>query len=178
MGSPKDLVRLRDDRTMLDHVIDAVVPLQIPIIISAEANPHAELIERGVRVIPDESPFEGPLVAIAHALEVSGHESLLVVCCDQPIMDRDALAAMASAPEASLVMFCRQDGTIISPFPCRIPSAALPQLKLAITAGERSPRRAFAALDCHYIGISDATAARFASFNSMDDLRAAGLLGA
>ena len=178
MGSPKDLVRLRDDRTMLDHVIDAVTPLAVPIIISAAANPHAELIERGVRVIPDEFPFEGPLVAVAHALEVAGHASLLVVCCDQPIMDREALAAMASAPEGCLIIFCRQDGTIISPLPCRIPAAALPQLKLAIAAGERSPRRAFAAFDCHYIGVSDATAARFASFNSMDDLRAAGLLDA
>lgn len=177
MGRPKDEVILRDGRAMRDHVLDALRPLGIPLRLSTGTEPRTGQTAAGLTVVPDETPYEGPLAAIVHALECGVEDGLLVVCCDQPMLNSDLLRRLLpSQPHGRPTFFETADGQRLDPFPGYFPRALLNSMKEALTAGERSPRRWAKTESPIYKTLAAGEQAALCSFNSAEELRAAGLI--
>lgn len=88
--------------------------------------------------VPDEHPGEGPLGGVLTALGWSGGRTVVVAPCDLATPDPAAFAALAAAAPAV--------PALDRPLPLALPGSAAAVLADAFAAGERSLRRAVAAL--------------------------------
>lgn len=174
MGTPKDCLRLADGRTMLEHTIAAVEPLAIPICIAiGKDTPAPEML----RYLRDEDEFQGPLAAIAHAQRTHPAVGLLVLACDQVLLTAPLLAGLlAQARDDAPTFFCDHEGRSLAPLPGHYPASTAPAIANAFHRGERSPRRWALAQHCHLVPIPPEDIARLRSFNTLQELREAGLL--
>ena len=176
MGEPKDRLVLADGRTRLQHVLAAVEPLGLPILVSGGVAAAGSQVE-GLPTVADAVPFEGPLVAIHRALTACAPDDLLVVCCDQPRLTPDVLGRLLPADGDERPAFLRcADGEELSPFPGFFPAAALKGLSDAVEAGERSPRRWLRTQCCRWETVSSEERELLRSFNDRESLRSARLL--
>ncbi len=177
MGAPKEGVRLAGGRTMIERVLGGVAPLGLPVYLSVPPEPGAYLRGLGLPLVQDERAFEGPLAAVARGLEESGAASLLVVCCDQPLLRAETLELLFAEEDAELpVFFRRGDGTSLAPFPGLFPAGSLPRIREALAGGERSPRYWAAGAGCRWVTLDGAAADSLASFNTVEQLGSADLL--
>lgn len=177
MGAPKPSLLLADGSTLLGHVLGAVEPLHLPVVLGADPAPEPGLLALGLPVIADDTPHEGPLVAIGKALRDTGARGLLAICCDQPLLRADILARLLPPPGDAAAAFFRVPGEDAPlPFPGYYPAAEATSIARALAAGERSPRRWAAATDFRSIALDSTEAATLTSCNTPDDLTAAGLL--
>ncbi len=176
MGSPKPNVKLHDGRTMLAHVLDSILPLGVPVHLSVEKD-HAFLEHWShLPVIRDAEEYPGPLAAITQALGAIEADELLVVCCDQPMLQADLLRRLVDSAIDLPTFFRDAQGRGIAPFPGIYPASLLTAMRDALSKGERSPRRFVETRECTWVDIDAAETALLASFNSMDELARAGLL--
>lgn len=144
MGEPKHGVLLSDGRPMIAHVLDALLPLNIPIHISVPKGQTSDTILDALPYpkIEDQEEYQGPLVAIAHGLQKISANRLLVVCCDQPLLNSELFCKlMTASPEASPIFFESNEGERQTPFPGIYPRSLLSDILDAIAQGERSPNR-------------------------------------
>ncbi len=82
-------------KTLLQHVIDRVVPLVDATIIVVRAGQQLPAYEgRAIRVIEDEVPESGPLAGLAAGLKASSSFPALVVACDLPLLQPALLAEL------------------------------------------------------------------------------------
>lgn len=175
MGGPKHDVRLADGRTMLEHVLAVAAPLELPIYLSVSPNPGDSFCLYNLPMIEDASPFEGPLAAIARAFRETDGEELLIVCCDQPLLRTDVLELLLGKTDEHPVLFRREDGRSLAPFPGLYPKSILPEIEMALARGERSPRRFLEALPCRWVTVGEDIERTLDSVNTMEALRQAGL---
>lgn len=172
MGEPKHSVRLSDGRPMIAHVLDAVLPLRLPVVLSTASPPPTDLIPFGFKIIEDAEPYEGPLVAITHALEALKADRLLVVGCDQPNLRAETLSPLLhKAPHDQLAFYCGTDGCDYSPFPGVFPRTLKRALQVAVESGERSPRRWLKDQCAAWITLEPDHAKDLRSVNTLEDLR-------
>jgi len=176
MGMPKPNVTLREGRTMLAHVLDAVRMLEIPVHLSVESGATGNAAAPGVPVIPDREDYCGPLVAIAHALDHLAVGRLLVVCCDQPLLQCGLLRQLVDQSREHPTFFRDDNGMEHTPFPGVFPIDSHAAMKAAIARGEKSPRRFAASVECEWVTINAEEAMTLRSFNSRAQLIEAGLL--
>jgi molybdopterin-guanine dinucleotide biosynthesis protein A len=100
----------------------------------------------GLRCIPDELPFEGPLGGIISALRVSSEAVMVVTACDMPWLRSDHMALLVSALGTHDVVMSASDGQP-QPLQAAWTRASLGALGKAFSLGERSPLRAIRELD-------------------------------
>lgn len=175
MGTPKDAVALADGRTMLEHVLAALRPLNLPIHLSTAAAPSAYQLSHGLPIIADAESFAGPLAAAAHALAHIDAHGLLVVCCDQPLLQTRLLAELLPTHgDERPAFFADAAGASLAPFPGYFPRSAAASIADALAAGVRSPRRWSATHDCRFVGLTAEETATIRSLNSPEDLMAGG----
>jgi molybdopterin-guanine dinucleotide biosynthesis protein A len=177
MGEPKDDVVLHDGRTMLDHVLDAVAPLGLPVHLSTSLAPRAGQLARGLAVIPDADAFEGPLAAIGRAMTALPGTGLVVVGCDQPLLEARLLGRLLPTDGDPRPAFLVDGGgASLAPLPGYYPAGLAAALASAIASGERSPRRWASTRPCRLEPVASADLALLRSFNSRAELVEAGLV--
>lgn len=125
-----------------------------------------------LRAVPDESPGNGPLGGIVSALAASGRDTV-VVAWDMPFVSATELRPLLDAASDAEVVAWEVDGRV-EPLCAIYRAAALPALRNAYQAGERSPRDALRRLRVHLVR-RDASEALdpFTSVNSAQQLEAA-----
>ena len=124
------------------------------------------------RVIPDESPGNGPLGGIVTALETTAYEWNLFLAVDMPFVPEEALQALcAAAGGAEMILLAQADG-YVQPL-CGIYSRrALPVLRRELETGRLKLKDAAAATgQCAYLQMG--TEAWFRNLNTPDDFRGA-----
>jgi len=93
-GRDKGLIKHKD-KTLVQHVIDAVKPQVNEIIISANRN--IEIYETyGYRVVPDTTQqYQGPLAGIAAALPLCQNDWVLITPCDMPFLPSNVIKKLS-----------------------------------------------------------------------------------
>lgn len=175
MGEPKHRVALPDGRSMIEHVLDAVRPLGLPIRISCATEPDSFLRQLCVPLLPDREPHQGPLHALALCLEESSAKRQLVVSCDQVRLTTRLLARLLEQPDERPAFFELPGIERLHPFPGLFPRSLLAQVMRAVASSERSPRRFLASVECRWVPIDQTGAAQCRSYNTPNDLQRDGL---
>ncbi|WP_426138889.1 molybdenum cofactor guanylyltransferase MobA [Pseudomonas sp. DWP3-1-2] len=146
-GRDKGLIPWRGE-PLIQHLQRLTRPLTDDLIISCNRNAH-EYARYADQLVQDgNSEFSGPLAGIRAALPVAHHDFLLVLPCDVPMIDGELLQDLrktSSAHPNQPVMV--REGEHWQPLLCIIPTRHAAALEAAWQAGERSPRRAMAALE-------------------------------
>ena len=140
---------------------DLLRPLCDEVLVSAShanAGTYA-FLELGI--VEDLHPDCGPLGGLEALLDRCATSWLLILTCDMPYVDSEALRTMirhaqqkgdsigqGALPRA--IAWQRSDGSI-SPFPLLIERSALPVLRSRMNLGRRSMKGLLGALDTYYI---------------------------
>jgi molybdenum cofactor guanylyltransferase len=108
MGTDKSLLPI-DGRPMIEHICRQLCGTFARVLVSANDVPKFSFL--GLEVVPDRVPDQGPLMAIASALEISDNELNLIVGCDVPRIRLPVVRRMlAQAEEADAVIPVTKDG--------------------------------------------------------------------
>jgi len=145
-----------DGKALLDHAIDAVRSSATEVIVVVA--PHDERsMPSGVRVVPDDTSYEGPLAGLIAGLRAARESVVLVIAGDmpevQPAVIEVLLAALATSRLHAAVL---EQGGRARPLPMAIardPAAAAAER--LITAGERRLRTLFEAISTTVIAEAD-----------------------
>jgi molybdopterin-guanine dinucleotide biosynthesis protein A len=86
-----------DGRPLLHHAIDAVRTVSDEIVVVAGAGDGGPDVPDDVRIVHDESPFEGPLVALSIGLGATDAGVVLVVGGDMPTLVPAVLGRLTAA---------------------------------------------------------------------------------
>ncbi len=108
MGMDKSMLPI-DGRPMIEHICRQLRGTFARVLISA--NDAKKFSFLGLEIIPDRIPDQGPLMAVASALETSGTELNVVIGCDVPRIRLPVVRGMlAEAAEADIVVPVTEDG--------------------------------------------------------------------
>lgn len=108
MGTDKSLLPI-DGRPMIEHICRQLCGTFARVLISADDAGKFSFLD--LEVVPDTIPDQGPLRAVASALEASRSELNLVVGCDIPRIQLPVVRRMLAAAEAAdLVLPVTADG--------------------------------------------------------------------
>jgi molybdenum cofactor guanylyltransferase len=102
----------------------------------------------GLDARPDEHPGEGPLGGIITALGAATHDVTVVLACDMPAIDRDAVAALVAAldAESAADVAAALDGDRLQVLTAAYRGRVRPVLEARFGEGERAVRRAIESL--------------------------------
>ena len=94
MGQPKALLEI-DGIPVINRVAQVLrqITSELLIIVSLDASP-IELNFSGAKIITDQAPNRGPLMAIFTALQATSAQHCLVLACDLPLITVPILAEM------------------------------------------------------------------------------------
>ncbi len=180
MGWAKWAVRLNDGRTMLDHVADALRPLGFPMAVAGPPEGLGDTIglPPDLTLIRDAESYEGPLAALEHLMRQTRADVLLLAGCDQPLLRTDDLRRLlAAATETRRPAFFMSDqGERLDPLPGAYHRDQFASMGEALAAGVRSPRQWLAEVECEWVVVDEAGARAASSFNTREQLVAAGLI--
>lgn len=91
----------------------------------------------GFPILPDASPFQGPLSALLSVLQRSRAERILLTACDMPFLSSRLVELLWSEGKKSEVtLFASEEGP--SPLPGIYSRSLLPSIQKKIALGERS----------------------------------------
>ena len=146
---------------LISKVADLLRPLTGEVLVSASPAHAGTYDFLGLEIVEDLHPDSGPLGGLEALLQRCGTPWLLVLTCDMPFVDSDALLTIIShirQPEESrphdgyprAFAWRRSDGSI-SPFPLLIEQDALAILQDRIRAGKLSMKGLLSAVDTCYI---------------------------
>lgn len=168
-GQDKGLIVL-DQRALVEHVLERLVPQTGQIVISANRN-----IDRyeafGYPVISDKlGGYQGPLAGIAAALSQVSTRYIVTAPCDGPLLaldlvDRLVVAMDASEPSIAVAGV----GDALEPLYACIDSALAESLNAFLAGGHRKVRHWFAEQPHAVVDFSDQPLA-FSNINSAPDL--------
>jgi molybdopterin-guanine dinucleotide biosynthesis protein A len=143
MGRDKALVDV-DGRALAAIVADALHGAGADGPVLAIGGDRPALALMGLEPVADDHPGEGPLAGIITALSRAHHEDVVVLACDLPGVDADAvrlvLAALADEPDAHVAAAVDGDGRV-QPLHAAWRRSTLPRVQEALERGERSVRR-------------------------------------
>ncbi len=139
MGRDKARMLLRDGRSMIEHVADALREAcgndQIVVVGGAAIDVHGWLR------IDDQRPSAGPLGGI-EALLASGLAREYLICpCDVPAVTSDVLRFLLQYCDAMATVVRVAGREHFEPLPARVASSAMPVVRRLLDAGARSLRR-------------------------------------
>lgn len=132
------------------------------VLVSASQTNAGDYDFLGLKIVVDQHPDSGPMGGLETLLQRCTTPWLLVLTCDMPFVDKDALITMISSlagePDNALyqrdrphaLAWQRCDGSI-SPFPLLIERSALPILQSRMRTGSLSMKGLLRDLDTYYI---------------------------
>jgi molybdopterin-guanine dinucleotide biosynthesis protein A len=127
-----------DGRPLLHHAIAAVRVLTDEIVVVAAPESEPALPE-GVRLVHDDRPFEGPLVALGVGLAASPVDRVIVVAGDMPFLAPAVLRRLLAAitVEATAAILEVDGPRAILPFALAVGPASLAVQRLVSAGGRR-----------------------------------------
>jgi molybdopterin-guanine dinucleotide biosynthesis protein A len=164
MGADKSMLPI-GGRPMIEHICRQLCGTFARVLVSA--NDAEKLAFLGLDVVPDRVPDQGPLMAVASALNASDRELNLVVSCDVPEIKLAVVRRMlAEAEGADLVIPVTSDGKEQPLFAvyCRSVRRCMEQ---ALASGARRLRDIYDLCTVRFLEIDDA--GWFANLNTMAD---------
>lgn len=132
------------------------------VLVSASQTNAGDYDFLGLEIVVDQHPDSGPMGGLETLLQRCTTPWLLVLTCDMPFVDKEALVTMVSSltgePDNALyqrdhphaLAWQRCDGSI-SPFPLLIERSALPKLQSRMRTGSLSMKGLLSELDTYYI---------------------------
>ena len=149
-----------DGETLISKAADLLRPLTGEVLVSASPAHAGTYDFLGLEIVEDLHPDSGPLGGLEALLQRCSTPWLLVLTCDMPFVDSDALLTMirhALQPQGHhhgvlprALAWRRCDGSI-SPFPLLIEQDALAITQDRIRAGKLSMKGLLSAVDTCYI---------------------------
>lgn len=150
-----------DGETLISKAADLLHPLVREVLVSAShANAEAYAF-LGLDIVEDLHPDCGPLGGLEALLDRCATSWLLILTCDMPYVDSEALRTMIRHAQQSEGGICqeslprafawqRSDGSA-SPFPLLIERSALSVVRSRMSSDHRSMKGLLGALDTYYI---------------------------
>lgn len=132
------------------------------VLVSASQTNAGDYDFLGLEIVVDQHPDSGPMGGLETLLQRCTTPWLLVLTCDMPFVDKEALITMVSSLTGELdnalyqrdrphaLAWQRCDGSI-SPFPLLIERSALPKLQSRMRTGSLSMKGLLSDLDTYYI---------------------------
>lgn len=160
-GSNKALFAL-DGETLISKAAGLLRSVAREVLVSASQTNAGDYDFLGLEIVVDQHPDSGPMGGLETLLQRCTTPWLLVLTCDMPFVDKDALITMISSLNGELdnalyqrnrphaLAWQRCDGSI-SPFPLLIERSALPILQSRMRTGGLSMKGLLSDLDTHYI---------------------------
>lgn len=149
-----------DGETLISKAADLLRPLTGEVLVSASPAHAGTYDFLDLEIVEDLHPDSGPLGGLEALLQRCSTPWLLVLTCDMPFVDSDALLTMirhALQPQGHhhgvlprVLAWRRCDGSI-SPFPLLIEQDALAITQDRIRAGKLSMKGLLCAVDTYYI---------------------------
>ncbi len=151
-----------DGETLISKAAGLLRSVAREVLVSASRTNAGDYDFLGLKIVVDHHPDSGPMGGLETLLQRCTTPWLLVLTCDMPFVDKDALVTMISSlagesdntlcqrdhPHALAWQRC--DGSI-SPFPLLIERSALPILQSRMRIGSLSMKGLLRDLDTYYI---------------------------
>ena len=151
-----------DGETLISKAAGLLRSVAREVLVSASQTNAGDYDFLGLEIVVDQHPDSGPMGGLETLLQRCTTQWLLVLTCDMPFVDKDALVTMISSlagesdnalhqkdrPHALAWQRC--DGSI-SPFPLLIERSALPKLQSRMRTGSLSMKGLLRDLDTYYI---------------------------
>jgi molybdopterin-guanine dinucleotide biosynthesis protein A len=173
MGADKATLVLRDGRTMVEHVAEALAELcdEVLLVGSARGNLGGKPGHAGGYVtIADTRTDAGPLGGI-EALLMSNHADEYLVCpCDVPAATAHVLRGLLERRDAPATVLRIHGRDHFEPLPARIHADALASVTRLLDSGERSVWRLMEELPAAIVEVGDDAVAALRNINTPDDL--------
>ena len=151
-----------DGETLISKAAGLLRSVAREVLVSASQTNAGDYDFLGLEIVVDQHPDSGPMGGLETLLQRCTTPWLLVLTCDMPFVDKEALITMVSSltgePDNALyqrdrphaLAWQRCDGSI-SPFPLLIERSALPQLQSRMRTGSLSMKGLLSDLDTYYI---------------------------
>lgn len=132
---------------MIQHILERLAPQADEVVIIANRN-QQDYAALGVPVFSDYlEGFQGPLVGIATGLKEAQYDLVVFVPCDGPFISSELVKAFSEQyKRLKKPVVVASDGNRLQPMVVMIEKQRLPQLLVAIEAGERKPDRWYASM--------------------------------
>lgn len=118
---------------ILDRILEVVTPRFADLAIAA--NDPAPYRERGLPILPDEVPDQGPLAGILSALRWSPRPHVMTVPCDMPFVDGRVIDHMLSCREPGVDAVALFIGGLPEPLFAIYSKQCLPAVEARLNAG-------------------------------------------
>lgn len=151
-----------DGETLISKAAGLLRSVAREVLVSASQTNAGDYDFLGLEIVVDQHPDSGPMGGLETLLQRCTTPWLLVLTCDMPFVDKEALVTMVSnlarEPDNALCQRDRPhalawqccDGSI-SPFPLLIERSALPILQSRMRTGSLSMKGLLSDLDTYYI---------------------------
>lgn len=151
-----------DGETLISKAAGLLRSIAREVLVSASQTNAGDYDFLGLKIVVDQHPDSGPMGGLETLLQRCTTPWLLVLTCDMPFVDKEALVTMVSSLAGELdnalcqrdhphaLAWQRCDGSI-SPFPLLIERSALPILQSRMRTGSLSMKGLLRDLDTHYI---------------------------
>ena len=151
-----------DGETLISKAAGLLRSVAREVLVSASQTNAGDYDFLGLEIVVDQHPDSGPMGGLETLLQRCTTPWLLVLTCDMPFVDKEALITMVSSltgePDNALyqrdrphaLAWQRCDGSI-SPFPLLIERSALPILQSRMRTGSLSMKGLLSDLDTYYI---------------------------
>ncbi len=178
MGRDKATLPLRDGRTMLECVAEALRAAcgieagEIAIVVSSPGRALDPRHAGGYVEVADLREHVGPLGGIEALLASNLAREYLVCPCDVPRITPEALRLLLQRRDApaTVLRVASGDLTGFEPLPARISVVALPAVRKLLDSGERSVWKLMEDLPAAIVDINATHAAALRNVNTPDDL--------
>lgn len=151
-----------DGETLISKAAGLLRSVAREVLVSASQTNAGDYDFLGLEIVVDQHPDSGPMGGLETLLQRCTTPWLLVLTCDMPFVDKEALVTMVSSlagesdnalcqrdhPHALAWQRC--DGSI-SPFPLLIERSALPKIQSRMRTGSLSMKGLLRDLDTYYI---------------------------
>lgn len=150
-----------DGETLIGKAADLLRPLVRELLVSASHANAGTYAFLELDIVEDQHPDCGPLGGLEALLDRCATSWLLILTCDMPYVDSEALRTMIRHAQQSESGICqeslprafawqRSDGSV-SPFPLLIERSALSVVRSRMSSDHRSMKGLLGALDTYYI---------------------------
>ena len=151
-----------DGETLISKAAGLLRSVAREVLVSASQANAGDYDFLGLEIVVDQHPDSGPMGGLETLLQRCTTPWLLVLTCDMPFVDKDALVTMISSLTGELdnalcqrnrphaLAWQRCDGSI-SPFPLLIERSALPKIQSRMRTGSLSMKGLLRDLDTYYI---------------------------
>lgn len=170
MGQPKDRLNLNDNRSMLEHVLDAILAVCNKVIVAGPKPSTLSFDAERVIFVNDNYKDSGPLAGIESILASGMSDGYIIAACDQPLLNKELLQELFPEDIDMPCFFDVPGSPIIQPLPGYYPKSWLPDIRQSLSKGRNSLKALIADSDVLLKDIEPTKAAYLKSINTVEDL--------